>query len=62
MADIVPRSRAFATYLANLGHYFIPPVSVYTLLRRVRLLSEYLNRVVLNHFAAIESINTLIYI
>ena len=62
MTDIVPRLRAFAAYLAYPGHFLIPPVSVYALQRRGRLLSDYLNRVILNLFAATELINTLIYI
>lgn len=31
MTDIVARLRAFSAYLANLGHYFIPPIGVASL-------------------------------
>ena len=56
MADIVPHSRALAAYLANLGHFLTPPVTVYTLKRRVHLLFDCLEKAVLNLFREFASL------
>ena len=60
VADVVARLRAFSAYLANLGHYFLPPIrAISPSIVRVRSLFSSPKRLGrLSRFPAIELSNT----